>query len=207
MTSFLTVFAIIISLFGCSSVKLNIDNGYLTHEDLYRAPILNNESWVRFIPAGHYDVMYLRCPSEQRIGILYEMLCGKYDYSQMTEDDYPKRIYLNSYFSSLGFCPGPGISRLTDRNFKKMTGPPIVNKDKKQFTIVYETTSNQHLCSSSTNTIPIKSMDVFIEEQKYHFQGALHTRFVIFRYMSPEDQYENGINEFQEIVSKFQWLE
>jgi hypothetical protein len=161
-----------VSLLGCAAHRVNIDNGYLVHEDLYRAPLLNDQSWLRFIPTSDADALYLRCPSEQRIAIFYETLCGKYDYAQMSPEDYPKRIYLNTYFSTWyrGWCPEQ-ISRLTDTNFKNMTTAPLVNKEARQFTIVYETTYKQRLCSSSTDTIPMKVMDVFVEEQKKHFKA------------------------------------
>ena len=181
-------------MLGCSA-KLRIENGVLMHEDLYQVPLLDDSSWVRIIPAAYSDALYLRCPGEQRIVVFYTMLCGKYDYSQMSEDDYAKRIYLNTYFSFSKnlICPKPQ-SPLTDNNFKKMAGPPSVNKDKEQFTIVYETTFDYLLCSSNTptSTLPIKIMDVFVEEPKFHSWGAAHTRFVVLRYASHVDQYESG---------------
>ena len=208
MRVFLALF-IILSLLGCSS-KLRIENGLLTHMDLYQVPLLDDSSWVRIIPAARSDALYLRCPGEQRIVVLYTMLCGKYDYDQMSEDDYAKRIYLNTFFSTVQniICPRRR-SPLTDSNFKKMVEPPSVNKDKKQFTIVYETAFDHLLCSSNTATtpLPIKIMDVFIQEPKFHSWGSAHTRFVVLRYASPIDQYESGLFKFQDLVSKFKWLE
>ncbi len=124
----------------------------------------------------------------------------------MAPEDYPKRIYQNTYFKwSKPFCPEP-ISRMTDPAFKKMLGPPLIEKDKKQFIILYESTY-KCLCKSNTDSIPVKVMDVFFEEQKYHLKGGAHTRFVVFRYASPEDQFEDGMKAFQEVISKFQWVQ
>lgn len=202
-------FCIFVSLVGCSSVQ--IQNGYLVNDGNYRVPIINNEAWLRTIPASGFDALYLRCPNEQGIAIFNTMLCHKYDYSKMLPDDYVNRIYKNTYFSfgERLVCPdGPNYhdSPLTDKHFKKLDSLPVVNYEKKQFSIVYETDYEGRLCSSNAGIVPMKVMDVFIEEQKFHLWGAMHTRFMVFRYASRLDQYQNGIDDFKEMVSKFEWI-
>lgn len=198
----------VISLVGCSSIQ--VKNGYLESDDNYRVPVINNESWLRAIPASGLDALYLRCPNDQMITIFNTMLCNKYDYSKMSPDDYVNRIYKDTYFSfwEKRLCPDVPShdSPLADKNFKKLDSPPEVDISKKQFSIVYETDYEGRLCSSNSGKIPMKVMDVFMEEPKFHFWGAIHTRFVVFRYASQTDQYDKGINEFKEMVSKFEWI-
>jgi len=200
---------IFILLVGCSSIQ--VQNGYLVNVDKYRVPIISNESWLRVIPAADIDALYLRCPDEQMIAIFDTMLCNKFYYSEMSADDYVNRIYKNTYFSfwEKSICPdGPNIhdSPLTDKYFKKLDSPPVIDSGKKIFSIVYETDRKDLICSSNSDIVPLKVMDVFIEEQKFHFWGAIHTRFMVFRYASRLEQYENGIDDFKEMVSKFEWI-
>lgn len=206
----LTVLLVTICLLGCSSVKLRTENGFLMHENLYRVPILTNESWLRAIPAGNIDALYLRCPDEQRIAILYTMICGHWNYEEMTATDYANRLYLNSYwkFGQNFFCPPGTTSPLAEKKFKKFVSDPVVSEKTKSFEIVYETTWDSRICSSDKTPIQVKVMDVFMEDTKFHYYyGAANTRFVILRYASPEDQFESGLSDFKSIVSNFQWIE
>lgn len=195
-------------IFGCSSIKVRTDSGMLTHENLYQVPILEDESWLRLIPLDKADALYLSCPNEQRIVIFYTMLCGKYDYATLTSDDYVNRIYLNTYFSGWEkvACSQPQ-SPLTDKQFKRIMPPVVADGEKKSFSIVYETTYSSKICSSDNKDMAMKVMDVFMEEPKFHFWGGAHTRFVVLRYISPAEHFDSGITEFQDMVSKFRWID
>lgn len=207
MIRILIALAVSFLVVSCSSVKVKTQNGFVVHEDLYRLPILKDETWMRVIPVENVDAIYLRCPGNQGILIDYVMLCRKFDYAKLTPDDYVKRIYLNSYFSAWEktLCPEP-VSPLTDKNFKNLVGSPIVNADDKSFSIVYETDSAS-LCKTTEKLIPMKVKDVFLEEPKSHFAGGMHTRFVVLRYASAVERFDDGLKDFENLVSKFQWLE
>jgi hypothetical protein len=207
----LPIVLLTILLVSCASSNVKIDNGFIVHEELYRAPTPTNDSWTRAIPAGSLDALYVRCPNEQKILIFYTGFCGRWPYEAMSTDDYINRIYLNSassYGSSISniLCAGV-ISRLTDPNFKKIA-EPIVDKEKKMFQIVYKTAySKGRLCSSDNNPLEVKVMDVFFQEPKFHLKGGAGTRFVVLRYVSPSNIFESGLAEFQVIVNEFKWIQ
>jgi hypothetical protein len=50
-------------------------------------------------------------------------------------------------------------------------------------------------------------MDVFFENPKSEFSGGMHTKVVVLRYASTHEQFEAGLADFQNLLSKFQWLE
>lgn len=207
MNRILAVMIVLFFLAGCSSAKVKIINGLQIHEGLYQLPVLNDETWIRVIPADTADAMYFRCPGNQGIFVFQTMLCRKFDHTTMNPDDYVKRVYTNSYFSFWDnqLCPSQ-ISPLTDKNFKKMIGKPTVNSVNKSFSIVYET-ELESLCKTTEKLIPMKVMDVFIENPKSEFSGGMHSKFVVFRYVSTLEQFETGLADFKNLVSKFQWIE
>jgi hypothetical protein len=175
-------------------------------EDEYRAPVLTDTSWARAIPARPFDALYSRCPNEQTIVVFRTIMCGKYDYSEMSPADYAKRIYQNSYFSFGGklLC-GRYSSPFIEKSFKKLVGEPVVDNGKRRFSMVHETELNYHLCSSTPGLQKVKIMDAFIEDPKEYFLAGAHTRFVVFRYMSPIDKFDDGVQDFKDMVSRFQW--
>jgi len=207
MNRILAVTIVLFLLAGCSSVKVKTNTGLLIHEGLYQLPVLNDESWMRLIPADIADAMYFKCPGNQRIFVIPTMLCRKFDHTAMNQDDYVRRIYTNSYFSFWDnqLCPSQ-VSPLTDKNFKRMIGKPTVNSENKSFSIVYETELDS-LCKTTEKLIPMKVMDVFIENPKSEFSGGMHSKFVILRYASTLELFETGLADFKNLVSKFQWIE
>lgn len=207
MNRILVVMIVMFFLAGCSSTKVKISNGLQIHEGLYQLPVLNDETWIRVIPADTADAMYFRCPGNQRIFVIPTMLCRKFDHTAMNPDDYVRRIYTNSYFSFWDnqLCPSQ-TSPLTDKNFKKMIEKPTVNSENKSFSIVYETESDS-LCKTTEKLIPMKVMDVFIENPKSEFSGGMHSKFVVLRYVSTLELFESGIADFKNLVSRFQWIE
>ena len=87
-----------------------------------------------------------------------------------------------------------------------MIGKPTVNSDNKSFSIVYET-ELASLCKTTEKLIPIKVMDVFIENPKSEFSVGMHSKFVVLRYVSTLEMFETGFADFKNLVSKFQWIE
>jgi len=207
MSRILAAMIVLLLLVGCSSVKVKIQDGLQVHEGLYQLPVLNDESWMRVIPADVSDAMYVKCPGNQELIVIPTMLCRKFDHSTMKPDDYVKRIYTNSYFSfwENQLCPNQ-TSPLTDKNFKKIIGKPAVNTDKKTFTLTYET-EVESFCKSTEKRIPVKVMDVFFENPRSGFSGGMHTNVVVLRYASTVERFEAGLADFQDLISKFQWLE
>jgi hypothetical protein len=194
-----------LAMSGCAFRRAVIRDGDIVRGKLYRVPVPKDKSWFQIIPFGAYDSLYMRCPSDQKIAVIYKMLCGKYDYARMAADDYSRRLYLGEPDLPAFFCPEGG-GDLHDRNFKGLIGTPELNLDAYRFTITYETSASPACGPPTSDTVSMKGMDVFVEDRNTYFYGGAHTRFVIFRYLSPSDQFEGGLKEFQDLVSGFEWI-
>ena len=206
MVKHLLVASIVLLQLGCNSAVI-VDKGFLVHEEQYKVPVLTDTSWLRFIPFGPVDALYLRCPEEQHIIVFNVPLCKKFDHSSMTPEDYVKRIYLNTYFPfGESFWCKFSKSPLTDKNFQKLHASPDVNIDKNEFTIVYDTKTESGLCGSETELRPVRIKDVFMEDPRLPFIETYDVNFVVLRYVSPEEHFEKGLSAFNEMVSRFQWM-
>ncbi len=194
----------ILTIFITSCTTVRVTDDFIVHENLYSTSVIKNNNWLILPPTQELDTAYIRCPEGQIIAITYKMLCYKYDYDHISSSDIADRIYKNDYFSSGLNMLCPSDYTLADKNIIRILDTSI-NKDKKQFTIVYET-KQIGICGMSTSMTPVKIMDVFMEDQKEYFWGAMHSRFVIFRYVSPIDKYDSGINNFSHMISNFKWL-
>lgn len=205
------IFIIIyLGLTSCSTSKIRVINNSLVHENLYKTAVLG-ENWMRFFNIGVYDVNYARCPGEQRIAIIHTKFASQWDLSEMKPQDYPKRIYQNSYYPGWekGFLYNGGNSPIYDPNFRRTLTDPIIYKEREGFELLYESSLEgwRKLCGGDREMpITVKILDVFFRDNEFHFWCMNCTRFLVFRYMSTEDLFENGLEDFRTLVDQFHWL-
>jgi hypothetical protein len=201
----LMLMLVLVFLVSCASNPAKIGEGALVHKDLYQAPVLGN-TWARFSPVGGGDAIFFRCPGDHVVMVSYFKIAGRWNYSEMGAEDYAKRLYQNTYYSGWkkGFLYRGGSSPLYDRDFKRLVGGPVIFDEDKGLELVYESKSNEGFCGN--DNVDIKVMDVLFEEKQLHLWCSNCTRFVLFRYMSAEDMFEYGLDEFKKMVGQFHWL-
>lgn len=190
-----TLLCFVSLLISSCAAHISVQDGFLIHENLYQVP-LPDETWLKVVSLDHYDALYFRCPGEQGIAIAHALFpyqaYNNWNFEDMKPQDY-MRIYKDS------------TSLLYDPDIKELIEGPIFLKEKEAFKLVYRaSTSKEVFCKINKEPTEVKGVDVFFKDPNAYFYCGICARFVVLRYRSTEDKFDEGLKEFQNLVDQFQ---